>query len=349
MPPQDERGSRVEASTPDVGFVACIEGGVLEAQALLLFESIRLYGGRFADCAAYAFSPRRGHAISREARKRLDELGVRYVDAVLNTERTEYGAINRIVAGAYAEERCDHEILVVLDSDTLFLREPCEILLPPGLDVAVRPVDLKGMCTEGPDDPFDTYWRELCRCCGVDYDQIPWGESFVDHRRIKACYNAGLSITRREAGVLRRCSDFFYASVRRGLVPHPKGRRFRAGAGWVNSGTSRLWGSSQAALSLAIWGSTRRVRQLPPTYNYPLTLHGRVDPEVMHATLPQLVHVHYHWLLEESPSVNPLFHEPAALTPDQRAWLGSAGARVQSAAAGSRPLRKLLRRVFSLL
>lgn len=328
-----------------MGFVACIEGGVLEAQALLLFESIRLYGGRLSGAAAYALSPRPGHAISGRARKRLDELGVHYVDTLLNTECQEYGSANRVAAAAYVEEASDHEFLVILDSDTLFLREPDEIPLPPCVDVAVRPVDLKGMCTAGSGDPFDAYWRDLCRCCGVDYEQIPWGETFVDRRRVKACYNAGLVVARREAGIMRRWADFFFASVKRGLTPYPESRGLRAGAGWVKSGAARLWGSNQAALSLAIWSSTRRVRQLPPTYNYPLHLHGRIDPTVACATLRRLVHAHYHWLLEEVPSANALFQEPTALTPGQRDWLHSAGARVRSA-AGPRRWSKLWRRVL---
>src|SRR5687767_11030605 len=104
MPTRDAQTLPGDARSPDVGFVACIEGGVLEAQALLLFESIRLYGGRFAGCAAYAFSPRPGHAVSTEARRRLDELGVHYSDEVLNTQCTEYGSVNRIVAAAHVEE-----------------------------------------------------------------------------------------------------------------------------------------------------------------------------------------------------------------------------------------------------
>src|SRR4051812_17395647 len=74
------------AEGPDVGIVACIEGGVLEAQALLLFDSIRRYGGRLSQCSLYALSPRAGHAISSEARKRLDELEVTYSDVLLNNE-----------------------------------------------------------------------------------------------------------------------------------------------------------------------------------------------------------------------------------------------------------------------
>lgn len=149
-----------------MGFVACIEGGALEAQALLLFESIRLHAGRFRDCAVYALSPRAGHAISDAGRRRLEELRVRYSDAVLNTECLAYGAANRVAAAAHVEANTSHEVLFVLDSDTLFRREPREFTLAPDVDVAARPVDLKGICTGGPKDSFDAYWRKLCRLCG---------------------------------------------------------------------------------------------------------------------------------------------------------------------------------------
>jgi len=313
-----------EVNNPDVGFVACIEGGVLEAQALLLFESIRQYTGRFHDCPIYALSPRSGHSISESARRKLDELSVNYIDEILNTECREYGPANRVAAGAYIEEKHPHEILVILDSDTLFLREPDKIPLPPDVDVAVRPVDVKGMCTAGPADPFDSYWRDLCRCCGVEYEEIPWTESFVDHHRIKASYNAGLTILRGKLGILQRTAEFFFASIRQRLTPHAEAWRFRSGVGWIDSTASRLWGSSQAALSLAIWSTTRRVQELPAVYNYPLHQHDRIDPETVQSVFPHLVHVHYHWLLEEKLARNPLFDPAGPLSSRQHDWLRSA-------------------------
>jgi hypothetical protein len=115
-----------------------------------------------------------------------------------------------VIAAAYIEDSRRHDTLVILDSDTLFLREPCEFILPPQIDVAVRPVDVKGASTGGPKDSFDTYLRNLCRSCGVDYDDIPWSESFVDRQRIKANYNAGLVVVRGGLGIMRRCADFFF-------------------------------------------------------------------------------------------------------------------------------------------
>lgn len=315
-----------EANKPNVGFVACIEGGVLEAQAILLFESIRQYAGRFRDCPIYALSPRSGHSISQSVRHRLDELSVTYIDAILNTECREYGSANRVAAAAYIEEVYPHEILVILDSDTLFLREPDKILLPPDVDVAVRSVDIKGMCTDGPADPFDIYWRDLCRCCGVDYELIPWTESFVDHHRIKASYNGGLVIVRGKLGILKQWADFFFASVRLRLTPYAEDWRLRSGVGWIDSTVSRLWGSNQAALSLAIWSNTRRVQELPPTYNYPLHSHDHIDAATANAVFPHLVHVHYHWLFEEKSARNPLFDSMGPLSQRQHDWLRSATA-----------------------
>ncbi len=87
---------------PDLAFVACIEAGVLERQALLLFESIRAYGGVLADCPIYSLAPRAGLGVGRATRGRLDALGVDYIDKVLNTECLEHGSSNRIAAAGYS-------------------------------------------------------------------------------------------------------------------------------------------------------------------------------------------------------------------------------------------------------
>jgi hypothetical protein len=54
---------KVKSSATGTAFVACIERGVLERQALLLFDSIRRYTGHFRTCPIYALSPRAGHSI----------------------------------------------------------------------------------------------------------------------------------------------------------------------------------------------------------------------------------------------------------------------------------------------
>ena len=53
---------------------------------------------------------------------------------------------------------------MVLDSDTVFF-EPLE--LPATADVGVRAVDVKGSTSEGPGDPFDSYWTGLAEIAKV--------------------------------------------------------------------------------------------------------------------------------------------------------------------------------------
>jgi hypothetical protein len=229
-----------------------------------------------------------------------------------------------VAAAAHIEEAFPHEILVILDSDTLFLREPTEIDLAPDIDVAVRPVDIKGMSTSGLSDSFDDYWQDLCRGCVVDYDDIPWRESFVDRQRIKANYNGGLVIARGGLGVLRRWADFFFGSIRKGLRPSTNAGSFRTGSGWIEPAAANLWGSNQAALSLAIWSLTRRVRELPPTYNYPLPQHDRIDAALARTVFPRVVHVHYHWLFAaDALPGNPLLQQEGPLSASQKDWLRS--------------------------
>jgi len=98
------------AEDPDVGFVACIEGGVLEAQTLLLFESIRRYAGRFRDCSLYALSHARGTQSQKTPGKdwmsweqpTSTEFSIRNV---LNTD-LRIG----VAAAAHIEETRSHDI-----------------------------------------------------------------------------------------------------------------------------------------------------------------------------------------------------------------------------------------------
>ena len=59
-------------------FVLCIENNAICAQALLLCESIRRFGGRHRRAPILAVAPRPGLGIDREARKQLDLMAVEW-------------------------------------------------------------------------------------------------------------------------------------------------------------------------------------------------------------------------------------------------------------------------------
>ncbi|HEX2224330.1 MAG TPA: hypothetical protein VHN15_08995, partial [Thermoanaerobaculia bacterium] len=113
-------GAGASLHEDEIAFLICVEANRLEPQAFLLCESIRRFGGRYRRAPILAVSPRPHLALGPEARARLDLLGVTYVAEPLNDTGSPYGAINRIVAGAWAEEVSPRPYLVLLDTDTVF-------------------------------------------------------------------------------------------------------------------------------------------------------------------------------------------------------------------------------------
>ena len=302
-----------------VTFVLCIENNAIRAQALLLCESIRRFAGRHRDAPIVAVSPRPGKGVTGETLRRLEALGVDYVEEPLNLACPEYGSANRVFAAAWAEAHARSEWVVVLDSDTVFLGEP---ELPAEADVAVRPVDVKGSASAGPGDPFEDYWQRLAALEGVPLDTLPFVSTTVCGSRVRASYNGGLVAVRRERGILGAWADLFARSVAAGLRPwRGHGLDVYASTGLVGPAASEYWGSNQAAAAVAIWSRTRRVVHFPEAYNVPLHL-VLERPDLRARPRGPLVHVHYHWLFAEP-------HPAAALAalrdmgagPDRLRWL----------------------------
>lgn len=284
----------------EVAFLLCIEANKLEPQGRLLCESLRKFGGDHSGSLVVAVSPRPALALGTEGRARLADLGVEYAVADLNRTGSPYGTINRIVAGAWAERLVARPYLVVLDTDMLFVR-------PPELqraDVGVRPVDAKGSASSGPGDPLDDYWRRICEIGGIVPDRLPYLKTTIDRVRIRASYNGGFSVVRRDLGVLAATQDAFFASYAESLRPLAgRGINVEASTGEVGIEASEWWGASQAALSVAIWSKTSDVVIYDPRYNVPLhyiaegynwplgALRSEGHPEEVGG--PILLHYHY--------------------------------------------------------
>ena len=301
-------------------FVLCIENNAIREQALLLCRSIRRFAGRHADAQILAYAPRAGLGIDDVTRRTLAELDVEYIDAPLNQSCHEYPPANRVFAGAHAEAHSDADFLIVCDSDTVWLDEP---ELPYDADVAVRVVDAKGSATRGPGDRFEDYWAELAQRTGISLDRLPYVTSTIGNERIRVSYNAGFTIARRRLGILGRCASLFALTIDAGMRPYrDSGIDIVASTGRVGRAGSEYWGSSQAALTLAIWSLTDRVAHYPDSYNVPLHLlasEGEIDPRWL-ARWP--VHLHYHWMFDARHHENAMDLLARLRVPaDRRAWL----------------------------
>jgi hypothetical protein len=298
-----------------IEFFVLAEKGVLEHQALLLCSSIRRFAGAHSAAGIAAVSPRRDRRPSPATLEALERLGAEYLELNLSSQCPSYGPSFRVLVAAHLERRPGAEILVQLDSDTLFTGEP-ELRLE-GFEAAARPTDVKGMCTAGSGDRFDAYWRDLCRLCEVDYDRIPFVETTVDRQTVRANYNGGFVAVRRASGIFERTERFFTRLTAAGMKPWPGREGFKTGAGQIDREASEYWGTSQAALSLAIAAGAGSARILPASHNLPLHFFDSLPPP---AAPP--VHIHYHWLCSEGEqSSNPMLDGRMVLATETVEWL----------------------------
>jgi hypothetical protein len=282
-------------SENEIAYLICVEANRLEPQARLLCESIRTFGGRYRDAPILAVSPRPHLALAPEARAHLEALGVTCAVEPLNETGRPYGTINRIVAGAWAEAFAQRPYLVLLDTDTIFVGEPNFVRA----DAGVRPVDVKGSASSGSGDPLDAYWERICGFGGIDLSRLPMISTTIDKVPVRASYNGGFTVVRRDLGILRRTREIFFASLAEDLRPLA-GRELNvfASTGSVGREASEWWGSSQAALSVAIWSRTSDVHTYDERYNVPLNnLTGPGSSWPMRPGFEPIL-LHYHHLAE---------------------------------------------------
>jgi hypothetical protein len=315
---EDRKQLPTEIEPSDVTFVLCIEGTGIERQGLLLCEALREFGGKFRNAAAVAVSPRPDTAIGADSRALLDELNVTYVVEPLNVTGHSYLPINRMVTGAWAERNLSTDYVVLLDTDTLFAREPTFY----AVDAGVRPVDEKGSTSSGSDDPLDKYWRRICELANIALEDLPFLTTSVDGQRVRASYNGGFCIVRRSLGILQKTDRVFAASLREGLRPLANRRlNLFTSVGYVGRAASEFWGSSQATLSAAIASLADDVLVYDPAYNVPLHLLVPEDGKTADWPLDPVL-VHYHWLLQpgyQSELLGVL--ERLEVRPEFRTWL----------------------------
>ena len=308
---------QVAVPSTAVEFVMVAEAGILEAQALLLVESIRRFTGVHSRSRITVVSPRRDRRPSRSTLRALERLEAEYRPIHVDSCCAEYGTSYRVHSLARIEPGSGPDIIVQLDSDTVFLGEP-DLTLGDH-EAAARPVDMKGMCTAGPGDSFNAYWRAICQLADVDYDQFPTVTSTVDREHVKASHNGGLIIARRSHGLFTRTEELLRSMVVSGHKPWgDQSPILDTGTGLLSGAATAHWGTSQAAFSLACAAARVSVRALPASHNFPLHL-----VELMARPLPlPLVHVHYHRMFTAGAGVsNPLIDGSIAIAADAAEWL----------------------------
>ncbi|MCK4911329.1 MAG: hypothetical protein KAR83_06790 [Thermodesulfovibrionales bacterium] len=282
-----------------IAFIACVESGNLENQAKLLFRSIRKYAGKYRDSAIYSYQPRKGPALKDETLAVFDELGVKHITKILNTDFHDYPIGNKIFTCAHAEKTLEEDALVFLDTDTVILNEPSDLDLPKDVAAAARPVDKKRLGSQGPDDKKDAYWQKIYKACGVS--EPKYVTTTIDKKSIRAYWNAGLIAFRRDEGLMDEWKRCFLTIYEQNLIPRKSIARQAfektTGALGLKDGAADgriLNNLDQIALAAALAPVSDRVRVLDHRYNYPLGKRPYIPLPEGEATLEELVQIHYH-------------------------------------------------------
>jgi len=256
-----------------LAYIACIENGYLEGQTLLLCRSIRKFAGRYADAPIYTFQTSHGTEIKQGTLEALAELAVDHSSILLNPAYHANAYANKVFVSAYAEEQLEEDILVFLDSDTVFVGEPLAFALPSGIDAAACSADSKHLSSTGEGDPRDEVWQRIYRLYSLTNEPRVVTPTGV---RTRAFFSGGLVVVRRSAGIFRAWQSQLLAMLDSGVIPeHMRGR------------------SDEISLTTVLVSRFDQVKLLDGRYNYLVYRRAALLRPFDRAKLEELVHLHY--------------------------------------------------------
>lgn len=227
----------------NISFVCCVESGGLEQQTLRMAESLRLFGGRFADAPLYAVTPRLGPPLSRKTVEGFKRLKVEYLRFRSGSWYSWNHFMNKPEALLAVDRQVNTEAIGWLDSDVIFVGEPDQLALMPEESFVACPSDAAG-ATQGKGDPLEPYWEEIAKVLGLDIDQLPWVVTDEENARVRYYFNSGVFVYRRQTDFAKRylehcmrilearlssrlCSFFFTDQVALGLTAAKLGLPWR--------------------------------------------------------------------------------------------------------------------------
>ena len=193
---------------PALTVVCCVESGPLEEMTVRMAQSLRCFGGRFAEAAIWAITPRSGPPLSAATRASFGQLNVEHHTVESSNPYDWYHFWNKTRAMVYAEEHARTEWLGFIDSDIVITREPVQ-LVPSQSDFTASVHSIKHVGSCGPGDEREPFWIEMCRLLNIAPDDLPWVQTPVDAARIRLYFNSGVFSYRRTSGFsarwLRNC------------------------------------------------------------------------------------------------------------------------------------------------
>jgi hypothetical protein len=288
-------------SQPSTTIIFCVESGYFESQTILAVESLRRFGGRFANVPVLAITPRLGPNLNRDTLRRFDELEVTYIRQDLGHPYSWYCYMNKALAAMIAEEYASTEQIIWLDSDTLVIAEPELLWLEPDIDFAICSTD-KNVGTSGPGDKNEPYWLALSEYYGINIDKLPWVVTELEQQQVRFRLHSGIFAFRRNSGLgkgyLEACERMLNSRIAYSdTLPFP---------------------GDDVALAFAVVLLNLRWRLLPLSYNYEMLPES---PMYKRDGLLSTQILHYHYAMTTPSTCAWALTEIESQLPDLYNWL----------------------------
>jgi hypothetical protein len=245
------------------------------ANARLLIDSLRAFGGQLSDCEVWVFL-----SDPTGVRCACPDLENVHCVPLARDEVWRYHFARKVRACAQAEAMTAGRVrsLVWVSTQCLIVNPPALFTLVPPLAAAFRPVHIQnvGLPT---DKPLDPYWKAVYRAVGIE-DTSLTVESLVDMRELRPYFNSHLFAVDPSQGLCQTWLELFGAMV--------ADADFQSGP--CRDELHRIF-LHQAILSAMVVNHLdwQQIGILPPEYSYPLHLHDQVPPARRAQTLNQLV------------------------------------------------------------
>ncbi|MBN2227733.1 MAG: hypothetical protein JW763_10260 [candidate division Zixibacteria bacterium] len=175
-----------------------------------LAESIREFGGICKDAPIWVYLPDDFRAIDSGFYDRLENLNVEMKTATMPADAGWFYYAGKTFASGQAEADAQGKfaVLVWLDEDTIFLREPADLLLKANIDFAYRPI-MHNRSGTLYGQPTGEFWGRIYKLLELDPEKQFAMVTPADRQTVRAYFNAGILAVRPEIGILRGWGESF--------------------------------------------------------------------------------------------------------------------------------------------
>jgi hypothetical protein len=274
-----------------------------DSKVILLVESLRDFGGEMADSLFGIFTaiPRLPRGLENE---RTHIFPLKVPPPVM-----KYPFGMKVAACAQAEQLVPAGVctLIWIDPSCLVVKPPVLFELGSEFDAAFRPVHIRNIGLS-PSEPLDAFWQGIYAALGVN-DITTTVTSFIDGQCLRTYINSHAFSVNPALGLMHQWYELFQRLI--------TDQHFQNAACSDERHQIFLFQSILSAL-VATSLEPRRMRILPPTYNYPYNLHERAPIDRRAVALDNLVCFTY-----EDRSIHPSALTDIKLSQPLRAWLES--------------------------